>query len=119
LQVWEHRLSARQNVNARKAIVSLLIPDACPVHAFGQVLAAIDADLHGPLKPGLQAHVHQAKLAIGKVKVDEQALASCQTEFQVPSFWIATHFEGPTKLHAGDHADQTSLNAVPLHDAAR
>src|SRR5437879_2773705 len=64
LQLVDQFLCPWEIVNLGEAVVVLLILDPGSIRLPCQILAAIETDLEGERKPGLQAHRQQAKLRI-------------------------------------------------------
>jgi len=58
-----------------KSIVGGSISDLAPVQLALQPRVAVDADLDGEGKPGLEADVHQTQLRIQEIEVNKQTLA--------------------------------------------
>jgi hypothetical protein len=78
--------------------------DSRPIELAGQPLVAVEADLDGEGKPGLQPHVQQAQLAVEKVEVQGQAFASRGDDLG-PVFPI-DHLEALTGLDGGEDGNQ-------------
>lgn len=69
------RLSFREILNPRKAVVVPLVLQTGFVHTSGKPLSAVDADLNGKRKPGLNSSRHEAVSRIDPVVVKELAPA--------------------------------------------
>ena len=59
VQTIEQLRGSFQVVDAREAVVMLLVTDALPVHLPSEPLPPIDAHLNRKRGPGLQSQVHQ------------------------------------------------------------
>jgi hypothetical protein len=115
-QLVHHRLRLGQVIDAHEAVVALLEADARPLHAAGQVLASIKADLNAKGQPGGQPHVHEPKFAVHGVEVQVQALAFFGDKAE-GSFALADG-EAHAGLDAAQHADQPLFDAVARGDVA-
>src|SRR6266542_2697237 len=105
--------------NLRKAVVLLLVSDSRLLQLFRQIFFAVEAHLDGQRQPGLQTHMHQPKLAIGKVEIEMQTLALGLNQLQSFALHIPTNSKRPTRLHASEDTNQALINLISFHNLPR
>src|SRR4030095_15221359 len=115
-QTIHQALRLLQVRDLRETVVALDVADASPLQLLRQPLATVDTNLNSERQPGLQAHVHQAKLAVQIVKVKVQALTFFRHQFQLLRGPVLPQIEGLARFDTGKHTYQPLLDAVPLHD---
>ena len=86
------------------------------MHAAGEPIPAVDADLDGEGDPGLQADVHEAELTVEEVEVDVQAGAV--GGFESEDVVAAEEAEGAADFDASKDADEPFSDVVFFDDPA-
>src|SRR5258705_1019254 len=101
--------------NMRKAVVSLAVANAGSVHLACQPLAPVDTNLNTKGEPGLQPHMHQAKLPVQVVKVKMQTLTFLRHQLQMFRGRVFPQIERLTWFDTSKYTDQALLKAVPRY----
>jgi hypothetical protein len=84
----------------------------------GQPLPAVEADLDGERKPGLDAGVHEAGHRVDLVMIQMQALAVTWDQLQAFGLGVAHDLIPQAGFDSGEDADQSLLDAVRPGDFA-
>src|SRR5918992_6182785 len=102
--------------NPGKAVALLLIADAGPGHLLRQILSAVEANLDGHWQPGLQPHMHQPKLSVGKIKVEMKTFALTCDQVQTLALRLPTNPKRTTGFQTREHTNQSLSNPISFHD---
>jgi hypothetical protein len=107
-------LGAGEVVDGEEGVIALLIPDGMSVHFSGEPGVPVEVDLHREGKPGLDAHVHEAELAIDEIEVQTQTLAWGVHQARAPL--PIGQLEAPAGFDSRENTDETGGDAVPRSD---
>jgi hypothetical protein len=101
-----------------EAVVALQVAKADRVHLPRQPRPAVQADLDGERKPGLNAGTHEPELPVDAVVIEMQALAPPRLQLQALGSAIAHDLVGQAWLDRRENADQPLLDPIRGRDLA-
>ncbi|WP_197231734.1 hypothetical protein [Novipirellula artificiosorum] len=99
MQIVNHLLRLGEVINMGKAIALFVVTDASLIQSTRKVFTPIQTNLDGHGKPSLQSDVHQAKVPIDKVEIEEQAFPSGICQFKTFPFPIFAKLVGLARFH--------------------
>ena len=98
-----------------KQLSRRLILDARFVHLVSQPFPPVEADLRQDGKPGLQPPMQKPQLLVQIIKIEVDALAPVEFEFQTLASLVAPDKPGAARFHRADDGDQAFLDPLAPH----
>jgi hypothetical protein len=111
-------LGRRELRDVGHAIVDAGVRHAEPGELLAQPLSAVDTDLHGEGQPGLQTHMHQPEIAIGKIEVQVTAFPFFDRDVQPTRRAIGPNGDGSAGLDGAQNTNQPVGDPISLLDRA-